>query len=250
MAGSRPALAVRLLAALVALAAATVVAADQTGLRSFAPGVRAGAAVTAAALAFVATAGSAVREYRTPRRAESSENLRYAVRQLAFSIAETTMIDVRDLGLAVYVVRRSRLLPWRRRLDRVLRERSVRRPSVSRVVWRPGKGVIGRCVANGRDVAQDVGADMARWRGVSRQEWESRVPDDVRAGFSYEEFVDMQGRYHVVVATPILDDTARVTRVVGCLALDGPEGSYEDLAADDVRAAMAAIAPTIRALLP
>lgn len=249
MGGSGTALAVRLLAAALALVAAAVVATDQAGLWTPSPEVRAGAALAAAALAFAATSGSALREYREPRRAASTEDLRYAVRQLAFTIAEAAMVDVRELGLAVYVVRRDWLLPWRRRLDRVLRERSVRRPSASRVVWRPGKGVIGRCVASGTDVAQDVGADTAPWVNATPEDWRLGVPDDVKAGFTYEEFLDMRGRYHVVVATPILDDTGRVTEVVGCLALDGPQGSYEDLAADDVRAAMAAIAPTIRALL-
>jgi hypothetical protein len=66
---------------------------------------------------------------------------------------------------------------------------------------------------------------------------------------SQSEFVSLQGRYHVVVATPILDDSASRTKVVGCLALDGPPGSYDDLAADDALAAMAALAPTIGALL-
>jgi hypothetical protein len=250
MGGARTSLVLRLLAALVALVAAAVIAVDQAGVRDVEPVVAAGAAVVAAVLAFAATTQAVVGDFRARRRASSVEDLRYAVRQLAFSIAEMSLVDVRELGLAVYVVRRDWPLPWRKRLDRVLRERSMRRPSASRVTWRPGKGVIGRCVATGTDVAQDVGADTAPWRDATPEDWDLRVPDDVRSGFSYEEFLDLRGRYHVVVATPILDDRGPVTRVVGCLALDGPEGSFDDLAADDVRAAMAAMAPTIRALLP
>lgn len=243
-------LVLRLLAALVALAAAAVIALDQAGLQDVRPVLRAGAAIVAAALAFAATTHAVFTDLRARRRASSIEDLRYAVRQLAFSIAEMSLVDVRDLGLAVYVVQRDWPLLWRRRLERVLRERSMRRPSASRVTWRPGKGVIGRCVATGTDVAQDVGADTAPWADATPEDWNLRVPDDVKAGFTYEEFLELQGRYHVVVATPILDDRGPTTRVVGCLALDGPEGSFDDLAADDVRAAMAAMAPTIRALLP
>lgn len=246
---SRTSFWLKVLAALVAFVAAAVVVLDQTGVLPVGAAVRAVAGIAAAALAFLATTSAAVREHLAPRRALTTEDLRYAVRQLAFTIAETTMVDVRELGLAVYVVRRDWPLFWRERLDRVIRERSVRRPSASQVVWRPGKGVIGRCVATGTDVAQDVGADMAPWRDATREDWDLRVPPEVKAGFSYEEFQQLQGRYHVVVATPILDDTGRTTRVLGCLALDGPEGSFEDVAADDVRAAMAALAPTIRALL-
>ena len=250
MAGASTSVALRLLAALLALAAATVIAVDQAGIRDVAPVVRAAAAIVAAALAFAATTHAVLKDYRARRRATATEDLRYAVRQLAFSIAEMTLVDVRDLGLAVYVVRRDWPLPWRRRLDRVLRERAVRRPSASRVTWRPGMGVIGRCVATGTDVAQDVGADTAPWLDATPEDWALRVPEDVKAGLTHEEFLELRGRYHVVVATPILDDRASVTRVVGCVALDGPEGSFDDLAADDVRAAMAAMAPTIRALLP
>lgn len=37
-----------------------------------------------------------------------------------------------------------------------------------------------------------------------------------------------------MVATPILDETGNGTRVVGCVALDGPGGSLSRLRDDDV----------------
>jgi hypothetical protein len=246
---SSPTLWLKLLAALLALAAAAIVVLDQTGVWPVRPAVRAGAGLAAAALAFLGSTASAIGEHREQKRIASTEHLRYALRTLAFAVAETTRIDVRELGLAVYVVRVDWPTPWRRRLDRVVRERSVHRPTAARVEWRPGKGVIGRCVATGTDVAQDVAADMAPWEDATREDWDLRIPAEVKAGFTFEEFQQMHGRYHVVVATPILDDTGRATSVVGCLALDGPAGSYDELAADDVRAAMAALAPTIGALL-
>lgn len=247
--GSRASLTTKVLAAVTALAAACVLVVDEAGVADVDGRVLAAAGILAALLAFVATSQSAVREYRGRGATDRREQLGFALRQLAFTVAELTSLDVRELGLAVYVVRRERPFWWRKRLDRAARERSVNRPSTSRVVWRPGKGVIGRCVAAGTDVAQDVQADTSPWRDADQDDWDLRIPDDVKAGFSFDEFRFMLGRYHVVVATPVLDDSGVRTRIVGCLALDGPSGTFDLLAADDVRAAMGRVAPTIGALL-
>lgn len=247
--GTRTVLVTKIAAALAALTAAVVIVLDQTGLAPVTPSERAAAGVVAAALAFVVTAGSAVREYRAPKVAARRDDVRLLLQGLALTVFDLTRIDVRELGLAVYVVRRDRWAPWRRHLERVHRERAMRRPSASSVVWRPGMGVIGRCVESGVDEAQDVGSDVAPWVDATRDDWDLRVPEQVKAGFTLDEFQALAGRYHVVVATPLLDDRGPRTRVLGCLSLDGPQGSYDDLSADDVRAAMAAVAATVRPLL-
>ncbi len=59
----------------------------------------------------------------------------------------------------------------------------------------------------------------------------------MRLGLGYDEFLDVQGKYDVVVATPVLDDShPATTRVSGCVALDGPAGSLDRLSADTVLA--------------
>lgn len=246
---ARALLTAKVLAAATSSAAALVLGLDQLGAFEPDPGLRTAAVVAAAVLAFGATAGAALREFRAPEVDARRDDVRLLLQGLALTVFDLTDIDVRDLGLAVYLVRRERLLPWRRRLVRVHRERAARRPSASDVVWRPGKGVIGRCVQSGADEAQDVGADGAAWTRATQDDWDLRVPDAVRAGLTLEEFRRLAGRYSVVVATPLLDDRGTTTRVIGCLALDGPEGSFEDLSADDVRAAMAEVASTVRRVL-
>lgn len=60
------------------------------------------------------------------------------------------------------------------------------------------------------------------------------MPDDVPSGLSYEEYLDEREKYNVVVASPITDDTGIPTKVLGCVAPDGPQGSFSRLTTDEV----------------
>jgi hypothetical protein len=73
-------------------------------------------------------------------------------------------------------------------------------------------------------------ADLGR---PTQDEWR-RLPDDIRLGLSFEEYLNVRDKYAVVVATPIIDDSGSRSRVVGCVALDGPAGRLTDLTADEV----------------
>lgn len=119
-------------------------------------------------------------------------------------------LDPRDLAVAAYRVRRPFLRPPR--LARVHRVRSRRRPVASGVRWAPGKGVIGECVATGAVLARDVTVLDAAGE---------------RQGLTVEEFRRVVGKYAVVVAVPLVDDTGETSRVTGCVALDGPAGSLQ-----------------------
>ena len=217
----------------------------QAGLWQPARGQRAALVATAALVAFVTTTGAAVGEWRGRRAEARRDDLALVLAGAAWAVHDLTGIDVRELGLAVYRVRRQRLPPWRRILARVHRERAARRPATSGVVWRPGMGVIGQCVAVGTDVGQDVGADSRPWLEVGPEQW-AEVPEHVRAGLTYEEFTRVRGKYHVVLATPVIVDAGTNSRVIGCVALDGPEGSYDLLWTGEVRWVLADTAVTLR----
>ncbi|WP_432495848.1 hypothetical protein [Kineococcus gypseus] len=98
----------------------------------------------------------------------------------------------------------------------------------SGTAWAPGKGVIGRCVAEGRVVAEDLAAADAALGDVDAAGWQ-RLPADVRQGLTHEEHRRLRGRYGVVVAVPLVDDSGPVSAVTGCLALDGPAGALAQL---------------------
>ena len=142
-------------------------------------------------------------------------------------------LDYRDLGIAVYRADHAWWWPWRSELRRVHRVRASRRPVSSDVAWRPGKGVIGACVTQGEVVAVDLAQMSADLGQPSAEEWR-QVPDDLRMGLDHDEYLDVRDKYAVVVASPIIDDSGHRSRVVGCLALDGPEGRLTSLSSDEV----------------
>ena len=191
------------------------------------------AVVTAAALAAGSTIAAAISEWRHRSDVDADADRDVVLSATAWAIVDLVMVDYRDIGLAVYRVGREPLRPWRRRLVRVHRVRARRRPTASKVRWAPGKGVIGACVERGQVVAQDLRAAYSALGPVTREEWEA-LPADIRLGLTFDELTDVREKYDVVVATPIIDDSGGHGEVVGCVALDGPPGTLDDLGGDAV----------------
>ena len=235
----------KVLLAAVSAATAVGLGLTQAGVWQPSAASRVALVTVAAAVAFTTSMLLAVGEWRGRRTQELRDDVALVLTGAAWAMHDLTGLDVRELGLAVYRLRRERLRPWRRLLVRVHRERAARRPATSGVVWRPGKGVIGKCVALGADVRQDVGADAGPWLEVARERW-PEVPEHVRAGLDYDEFVAVRGKYHVVVATPVIDDLAVRSRVLGCVALDGPEGSFALLGGEEVGSVLVSTAAMLR----
>lgn len=191
--------------------------------------------VVSAALAALATIGGAWGEWRKRRLGQSRDLVEMTLNAAVWAIVDHVgpRLDYRDLGLAAYRMEKRWWWPFRPRLRRLHRVRPSRRPVTSDVRWEPGKGVIGTCISQGAVVASDL-TQMYRDLGQpSREEWAS-LPEDVRQGLSYEEYLDVRDKYAVVVASPIIDDTGATSRVVGCVALDGPDGLFAELTSDEV----------------
>jgi len=223
------------LGALLAAVAAVVLALDGADAIEAPIRVLVACIVTSAALAAVSTIGSAWGEWRSRRAGRRREVVEILLESAAWAVVDQVgpPLDYRDLGIAAYRTERSRWRPWRNQLRRVHRVRASRRPVSSDVEWRPGKGVIGTCVSRGEVVAVDMARLYAELGEPSAAEW-AQVPEDTRLGLSYAEYLDLRDKYAVVVATPIIDDTGPRSRVIGCVALDGPEGRLHQLATDEV----------------
>lgn len=223
------------------------------------------AIAVSAGLAFLSTTTAAVGTWRRRRDAAVHDRVSFVLRTLAYTVQDLTDLDTRELGLALHLLRADRWPPGaalanlastvspsrraaRLRLVRVVRERASRRPSASGVVWRPGKGVIGLCVATGEVVGQDVAADTGPFVGVPLERWPG-LPEQVRDGFSWAEFTALAGKYGAVLAAPLIDDSGPSSQVVGCVSLDGPDGSFDLLWGTDVRSALAQAAETLRVLV-
>ena len=233
-------LAAKIAWAVVAAGAALGLAFDQAEVWQVARGTKVALIVAAALISVGSTLTAAVGEYRRQRGDALAGHARAILVPLAFVLQDMTGIDVRDQGLAAYVVRRVWWWPSRRRLVRIYRERP-RLSSASGVEWRPGVGVIGRCVVLGQDVCVDIASLDDLLTGVTAAEW-STLDEDVTLGLTWEEHRRLRGRYSVVLATPILVEYPSGGRVVGCISVDGPPGSYDRIVASDVRAQAAAAA--------
>lgn len=185
---------------------------------------------------------------RAARITERDRQLALKFRAHMWAIAGISGVDVRDLGMSLYVLRR-RLLRGPV-LERLLRERQL--PSVlpTSVSWRPGKGIVGACVQERRALARDVGLDHEAFGDATRAEWDTGVvPDDVKQGMSYDEFERITGKYGAIFAVPLIDPTGRTGRVIGCLSLDGPPGSFPRLDVDAIHGELAYCADEAYTLL-
>ncbi|MFB9376522.1 hypothetical protein ACFFKU_11960 [Kineococcus gynurae] len=189
--------------------------------------------VLAAVLAAVSTTWAAVDSFRQRRKGAEKEVLDGILTAAVWAVVDATGLDARELALAAYALRHR---PGRgARLERLHRVRAARRPGTSQVVWTPGKGVIGRAVERGEVVAVDL-SDPAAGPVVDPAGW----------GLAPTEAERLAGRYAVVVALPLVDDSGPSSRVVGCLALDGPRGSLPVLDTPRVRGVLEAAARAVR----
>ena len=223
------------LSALLAAAAGIVLALAGAGVVEVSPPVLVTCIVVSAVLAALATIGGAWGEWHKRRVGQRRDLVEITLNAAAWAIVDHVgpELDYRDLGLAAYRVEQRWWWPFRRRLRRLHRVRPSRRPVTSDVMWAPGKGVIGTCISQGAVVASDLTSMYRDLGQPSRAEWAS-LPEDVRQGLSYEEYLDVRDKYAVVVASPIIDDTGARSRVVGCVVLDGPDGLFAELTSDEV----------------
>lgn len=196
--------------------------------------------LAAAGIGVIATVLAAFGEFLRQRGEARADHARAILVPLAFVLQDTTGIDVRDLGIAAYLRRRVWWWPFQERLSRIYRERA-RLASASGVRWRPGKGVIGRCVELGQDVCVDLAGLDELLTGVTPEQW-TELGSDLTLGLSFAEHQRLRGKYGAVLATPILVEHPTGTQVVGGVTVDGPPGSYDLLASRTIRAQVASAA--------
>ncbi|TDQ53469.1 hypothetical protein [Actinorugispora endophytica] len=256
----------KLVSALLTFVAGVALAGHQAGLWTFSSGWRFNAAAVGVTLVFLASVASAVRQWR----AEAAERtLRYvrqgtghALNALLFRVQDETGIDMRDLGATAYVVTRTGVWPRRReRLEPVARVR-FRSVNACCVDWRPGVGVVGRCVALARLLVVDVGDLDRQLEGVTATEWEELKQmekedgqeHELTQGMSHDEWRQARGKFSVVLATPLVRRSRTGTTVEGCVSVDvmAPDpfpDTYDLLCGEAVRHAAAAAAREIGSVL-
>lgn len=218
------------------LAVAGAVAAATLAYRGFRPSavpswLTLTAIVTAAFVAAVSPIWAAAGDFLRKRAETAEQDAELALIAALWSIvdlleASQVDIDFRDLGLGVYRLQQRR---WR---DPVLRRvhlvRARNRPAASGISWRPGLGVIGRCVQTGQVEFQDFSLLSDNAELQAADDW-AELPSDVTLGLSWDQFTAARGKYGTIVAAPITASGTTGSTVVGCVALDGPPGREAEL---------------------
>ena len=220
---------------------------ERTGLWGAPPAVVGALIALTAVLAVATTAAHALARWRASRRAAHRDVLDDLLHAVLWSAVDATGLDARDLAVALYRLHRPAWPGRPARLLRLHRVRAGRRPAASGTAWAPGKGVVGRCVAEGEVVAVDVAALDAAAGEVDAAGWQ-RLPAGVRQGLTFEEHRRLRGKYGAVVAVPLVDDSGPVSAVVGCLVLDGPAGDLPRLSAPAVLGVLEATGRALRRL--
>ncbi|MDQ4086077.1 MAG: hypothetical protein M3165_09690, partial [Actinomycetota bacterium] len=98
-----------------------------TGLGLWQPArsIRMGLVFAVGVVAFLSSAYVAVAEYRSRRADSAREKVSFVLRALSFDLQDAAGLDVRDLGVSAYELRRRRLPPWTPVLVRLHRERAT-----------------------------------------------------------------------------------------------------------------------------
>jgi hypothetical protein len=159
----------------------------------------------------------AVARYRAPAREHARSRVQKAVVAALVRISTDRLVDIRFLGASVFVLRRQGWL-MRQRLVPVVRFRLDDSPQPSAITWSRGKGVIGRCWLNRRTQHVSCRPVVMTWgkRQLTSEQFE-QLPEVVRSGFSYREFVGIAHKYAEILAVPILSEAGET---LGVMSID------------------------------
>ena len=199
------------------------------------------------AIAAIAIVSSFARSFGVVRARRVEARRRFvakALRALPWAVHDLTdgAVPVPVLGASAWRIRS--VGPFHR-LRRVARERVKDEPGPSGITWTRGKGVVGRCWAQGRMQVVDVDDLWSSYLDCDEPTWEL-APEDVRMELTFAEFQRIRGKYGTVVAAPVFDEDENM---IGCVTLDAPFGHHDALKQDRVLSEVAVTARTVGALL-
>ena len=160
---------------------------------------------------------AAWRAYRTDRRHRFQEKARVALNSALLKLSRCGL-DLEQVGVSAFLVRRRWWCPWRPILERIARVRLPSTPPGSSITWTKGKGVIGVCWETHNPVAKNTQQAYKAYMGCSKEKWK-QVPSDVRMRMTHKDFVRIAQKYAGVVAVPIVTIGGR-PKVVGCVSVD------------------------------
>lgn len=177
------------------------------GPLSFASAYWVAVSVVVVSAGFVPIA-SGLRDLFVARREPLRRDLEYVAQEIWFSVCRNApRFTIDDVGIHVFVARRSRFRPWVIFLSRVARVAEPgRQPAPVHSTWEPGKGVVGRAFQSQETDAWNL-ADPAV-RSVGQEEWNRmrRAESPLCRNLSWEEFDRTRRWFSAVFAVPIKNE--------------------------------------------
>ncbi|MGW1515733.1 hypothetical protein [Streptomyces sp. NPDC002287] len=230
----------KIVGAIIIAGAGVAYAGDEMERWKLSPGWKFTCAMVPLAVALIGTVASAISQVKRVRLDKRRDDIKFTLSATGFEIQDITGIDSRNLGLAAYHVDKwgPWVWPWQERLERLVRVRP-KQTGVSGVRWRPGVGIVGQCVEQGKDICEDLSVFDSQLQNVTRQQWES-LPREDRMGLTYGEYLSVRGKFGAVLASPIIDRNG--SGVLGCVSVDGPSMAFVHFSGQQVREALAAAA--------
>jgi hypothetical protein len=149
------------------------------------------------------------------RRADEDQQLYSACRDIARFVIDNSSIASKTLGVHVWEVGGPRFA-------RRLRRRATFRPVGHQplpIVWRKGKGAIGRCWADGGTFVLDL---EQRLRMAPDQAAFERLNEEERMGLKWREF-EASRHYRAVYVTPLYGGAEGAPTIAGCISIDVQE---------------------------
>jgi hypothetical protein len=256
----------KILSATLTFLAGLALAGHEAELWQFSPREEFRLASVSITLLFLSLTASAIHQWRSEKSEVTLRNIRqgvtYSLHALLFRIQDETGIDVRDLGATVHLRVRTGIWPFHHEQLVPLAWARFRATSVSGITWRPGVGVIGRCVTLGRLLIVDVAALDRQLESLTEAEWhelaqreQQEPPEQSRTlGMSYREWQRARGKFSVILATPLIGRSSTRSEILGCVSVDvmTPDpstDSYELLSEEAVQYAVSAAAREISNVL-
>ena len=110
----------------------------------------------------------------------------------------------------------------------------------SGVKWTKGKGVIGTCWLTEKEEGRDLHTDYSHVVDWTESIW-NLESEELRQGLTFHEF-NRTREYGVIVATPMFNSSGKF---VGCISVDAPGGSFDQLWSIPARDRLRDVAKTV-----
>jgi hypothetical protein len=157
---------------------------------------------------------------RSLRSREEEDKLYRACRDIAALVEQKTTLDRASIGVHVWTVRG---MPGLRRLERRATFVPGDRPPTA-IVWRKGKGAIGRCWERDEWFVADL--EALQEKAPNERAFCALLPEE-RLFFDWSEFASTT-HYKGVLVQPLHGGPVAAPHVVGCLSIDVQEWGAAD----------------------